>query len=1306
MVIMKKLIFLIFCLSAIVHMFHPVLTMADTEGTLPGKISLFLYDKGTGREDEGINEINTTVGDTIHVEVFARNFNQVPVSAVELYFSIDERYFDIVSQGKNTEKNQYLGQPKPFIQGNYFRSVGSQVPSYGNNTHGDSLSASDNGLDGWQINYSEITDPDIGFGRPVSRLRYGVLASFMLVAKAPGDSITIRMDKDQYNQRLTQYHDPDSNDSYYFRSFETIYINISDLAIDPPIPDLTMEPGKSDTTIDLDDHIASQSIPDSDFFWQATDNLYISVSIDSDTHIVTFTAPLEFRGYEDIKFNLIYNDRQIDDDIMRVTVDKRPRLLTEQLPDTIMIEEDTLEEVLNLRNIVQDDDDPFGNLTWEFSSQDSNLIISTDTSDNLLLQGIQDFFGNDILTITVRDPFNLTDSVDIPVIVTPVNDAPTLSGLPDIELSRGEEYKFDIMTFAADVDNEPLAITWSDLVNLQVSLDGTMITITGGPDFMDSENITFTVTDSSDLSASDTMNVKRVTSTKGPVWSPIPKVGFAQNGEDASIVLWDYVTDEDDPDDALTFEITNYDDIDEWHVDEDTGLLHLKDTDGQIGWDRLTVTAIDPDGNMGSTQFLAFVAPADGTPIVGGIPDTTIVAGTQGRWIDLDDFYYDIDNTDDQMTWTWGRQANADSMATIVINQFNRDVTLKSIDKAITGIDKIIFTTTDPGGKFADDICIVTVVDDVMKPSLDLPPKVGFASGNSVILDLDDYVLDPEYPKSELNWAWFNNLTSSIQLLEPDESRTRPVLFSGPDDWIGVDVVEFLVSNPMGGAAKDTIRVFSVSPDGTPFAGGLLDITIKAGECHTFDLDNYYFDIDNEDYEMSWSVTGNDSISVDIDNVTHEVHVCALSETWEGSENLTFTVTDPDNKTGSMTVAVTVTDAIAKNVFSVSIFRNPMQEDYMDMFVKSLESIGSGPRMHVYADYDETEVSLATIGPRYYYGRYLLPLSISLGSTGAANVVVDGMTSTGKAVQDTTSFAYGHIGVSGGLLSLSALKLEIPENTLSNPAFITIVENKNETGLAKQTATEIFLTGPSFDLNSAGMVLNSPVILTLAGITETKGAGIFRVTDEGAAFAGADISATGVSARTTSDGTYRLGYDLTAPFISPTDHNDGILRFALNDFGSGIDPASIRIESPGCDIDYTFDESVSILTVMPVNKADESVTFTISVADRTGNTTDKKVETTLHRPEELLVEQNHPNPFNPSTHISFIITVEQTVRVDIYDLLGRKVRTLADKRFSPGRHTFAWDACDDARRSVASGTYLYRVTSEKSTMTKKMILLR
>ena len=70
---------------------------------------------------------------------------QVPVSGIEVYFTVDDTYFDIVSQGVNTSENQYLGHFKPFIRGEYFKDVpSSRVQPNGNNTHGDSLTANDN----------------------------------------------------------------------------------------------------------------------------------------------------------------------------------------------------------------------------------------------------------------------------------------------------------------------------------------------------------------------------------------------------------------------------------------------------------------------------------------------------------------------------------------------------------------------------------------------------------------------------------------------------------------------------------------------------------------------------------------------------------------------------------------------------------------------------------------------------------------------------------------------------------------------------------------------------------------------------------------------------------------------------------------------------------------------------------------------------------------------------------------------------------------------------------------------------------
>lgn len=86
--------------------------------------------------------------------------------------------------------------------------------------------------------------------------------------------------------------------------------------------------------------------------------------------------------------------------------------------------------------------------------------------------------------------------------------------------------------------------------------------------------------------------------------------------------------------------------------------------------------------------------------------------------------------------------------------------------------------------------------------------------------------------------------------------------------------------------------------------------------------------------------------------------------------------------------------------------------------------------------------------------------------------------------------------------------------------------------------------------------------------------------------------------------------------------------------------------------------------------------------------------------------QNFPNPFNPVTSIQFEIAEEGEVFLAVYDLAGRRVRALAHRRFDGGRHTVSWDGRDDAGRTVASGTYLYRMTAGGETRTRKMTLLK
>jgi hypothetical protein len=93
-------------------------------------------------------------------------------------------------------------------------------------------------------------------------------------------------------------------------------------------------------------------------------------------------------------------------------------------------------------------------------------------------------------------------------------------------------------------------------------------------------------------------------------------------------------------------------------------------------------------------------------------------------------------------------------------------------------------------------------------------------------------------------------------------------------------------------------------------------------------------------------------------------------------------------------------------------------------------------------------------------------------------------------------------------------------------------------------------------------------------------------------------------------------------------------------------------------------------------------------------------------PGKFQLAQNQPNPFNPSTDIEFALPASAQVRLEVFNTLGRKVRTLLDGTLAPGLHKVAWDARSDQGDRVPSGTYLYRLTAGEETQSRTMTLLK
>lgn len=119
----------------------------------------------------------------------------------------------------------------------------------------------------------------------------------------------------------------------------------------------------------------------------------------------------------------------------------------------------------------------------------------------------------------------------------------------------------------------------------------------------------------------------------------------------------------------------------------------------------------------------------------------------------------------------------------------------------------------------------------------------------------------------------------------------------------------------------------------------------------------------------------------------------------------------------------------------------------------------------------------------------------------------------------------------------------------------------------------------------------------------------------------------------------------------------------------------------------------------------KTYSYHIGVVDRDGEFLSTTSKVTIPVADTALL-QNEPNPFNPTTTISFVLQSAQQANLAIYDANGKLVRTLVDGATGIGEHNIEWDGTDNVGNKVGSGVYFYRLTAGKFQQSRKMVLLK
>jgi hypothetical protein len=312
-----------------------------------------------------------------------------------------------------------------------------------------------------------------------------------------------------------------------------------------------------------------------------------------------------------------------------------------------------------------------------------------------------------------------------------------------------------------------------------------------------------------------------------------------------------------------------------------------------------------------------------------------------------------------------------------------------------------------------------------------------------------------------------------------------------------------------------------------------------------------------------------------------------------------------------------------------------------------------------------------------------------------------------------TSMQYTHCGLPGDINNNCALNLT-DQTMLINYLFVTFdplpIPNRGDVN----TSCTVNLTDLTTLTNYLFDTTGNPPTLQIGCVTQPAGGRINPESEEGETIAGIAIDVV-----EQVDGWYvvletdrelnSLSLDLhtsARPETLPTllvlpdttidmfvgIYNDSTVKVGLiDDQGRGkFSPGTY----PLLRVPYAIDISAALAVEMAAGAAAKTYN-PVGVGS-----------TSKALPESFTLGQNYPNPFNPSTTIEFALPVAAMVKIEIFNILGQRVRELVNEEFPAGEHSVVWDGAASDGNMQATGVYFYRLTTDAFVSSKKMLLLK
>ena len=757
--------------------------------------------------------------------------------------------------------------------------------------------------------------------------------------------------------------------------------------------------------------------------------------------------------------------------------------------------------------------------------------------------------------------------------------------------------------------------------------------------------------------------------------------------------------------DSLTHDPDHADSELSWMCASDTSLialrlfpedyrLELEVQEGTPLWSEaeFIITAADPTPAFGVDTMLVIVTSYP--PVWTHMADVILDNGaTQTR--SLNEYVEDLDDADELLTFSYyGNQRTSISLDPVShVAQF-------SAPQGWQGVERVLFQVTDPGGEFdVDTIAVASLLgaDPVagLVPDLIMLP----AETNSSIW-LNECVWDLDSPASSMVWEVAHQSLFTVNILANTNVSVQAPAIMG-----SVDRPEWTVTDPDGHTATTSSIMAVIDTTGVPVVFPFDEIWMTTSSIDSsIALDEFVIDYDHTPEQISWSV---DPGSLVTPSVRAADRVLVIqSGSVDGSETLLLTATDPDGNSRNGSVLVHVSEGHAP---IVSEFPPRYIIAGQTRTIYEMENYVYDPDLNEVIEWSFIDPVNSPVTAMYYAAGDSTVIQTDASYTG-----VDQLT----AVATDRDNMYDSAAMT--ITSLENVAPVLQTGVLANtaePGIVDLLVVSNES-LRSLEAYRVRDNAPlSFHRLS---VLDDTVELRRADYnTRDGGDTIVVVATDLPAFTMVSGNSTTDSIMFSSGSLNSFGDGLLSP--------DGLLRISsLQDEESrwliqqrrdrgipeqlaGWTVLSLAGE-PGCRVEIPADAGE-----LQVWDGYSWTSIAMSAPEsgrRVGELEPGQIALRLIEgenpllPTGLVLHQAYPNPFNPSTWLSYELPERGDTQLVIHDLLGRQVRVLHAGEQVAGSHRLCWDGRNEAGVVVASGVYFAHLNHPTGSSTVKLILMR